>query len=286
MRFRNASDQAQSRIDLHALEREGYFASSQAQSFMATGVSSGGAALGLESVHHLDLSGSGQSGFSATLFRDTINQRYVLAIRGTEPTLAQFLQDIIEADIHGIATNGIAGPQFADLLIYVRQLSTAGGQPVTFSDDEVRQLARLRGSDSYLDPVIRRVVSHSIEEMRAQFTGIVGAGGASAPALLGDAPFVAVGHSLGGHLANLAGAYLGSRVSQVATFNAPGFSASRFAELLGVPLGPAAPTTNVEAFAGIELTAGFRGHPGTRQAGASPMPGIPNQQSPGAPCPA
>ncbi|HQZ36682.1 MAG TPA: hypothetical protein PK020_19800, partial [Ilumatobacteraceae bacterium] len=186
----------------------------------------------------------------------------VLAIRGTDFP-SGLVDDVIDADLSGIALSGIAGSQFADLLIYIRQLSAPGGQAVTFSDEEVRQLARLRNSDNYYDPRWQTYLPRPIEELRAQFAGIVGIGEPGEAALLGDAPFVVVGHSLGGHLASLAGAYLGSRITEVVTFNAPGFSAGRFAELLGVPLGNTSPTTNIEALAGIELTAGWRGHTGT-----------------------
>lgn len=276
MRFRNPGDNNFWRQDLTNNSLGGYFAPSQAARLLPPAGSTNGASLGCVVVHQIDLSAFGQWGFSATLLRDTINQRYVLAIRGTEPS--GVFQDIVVADLFGIFADGIAGQQFADLLVYVKQLSTAGGELVVFSDDEIRHLARLTRTDIYWDASARANRARPFDELRAQFAGIVGIGEPGQAALLGDAPFAVVGHSLGGHLASLAGAYLGSRVTEVVTFNAPGFSAGRLAEVLGVPLGNTPPTTNVEAFAGIEVTAGFRGHTGmpvevfTENQGAVPNP--------------
>lgn len=232
VRFRNVRNALDSRDDLSNEELRGYFAASQSSSLLSSDAASGGANLGYEGLHHVDISGSGPSGFSATLFRDTVGQRYVLAIRGTDFP-SGLVDDVIDADLSGIALSGIAGSQFADLLIYIRQLSAPGGQAVTFSDEEVRQLARLRNSDNYYDPRWQTYLPRPIEELRAQFAGIVGIGEPGEAALLGDAPFVVVGHSLGGHLASLAGAYLGSRITEVVTFNAPGFIAGRFAGCSG-----------------------------------------------------
>ncbi len=147
-------------------ERGGEFSSSQAQRLLAVPSPTAEAPLGCTFLHQIDLSAVGQSGFSATLIQDTVSGRFILAVRGTEFP-RDIAQDVVDADVFGIAAGGgVAGPQFADLLIYVRQLSTAGGQPVVFTDDEVRHLARLRRTDTYYDFGLRIDVPRTIEELR------------------------------------------------------------------------------------------------------------------------
>lgn len=78
VRLRNPSNQADVRLDLTDSELDGRFSSSQAERLLPPAGAADAASLGFTVLHQVDLSALGyQSGFSAMLFRDTINLKTV-----------------------------------------------------------------------------------------------------------------------------------------------------------------------------------------------------------------
>lgn len=55
------------------------------------------------------------TGFSATVFWDKIDEKYVLAIRGTETDIQGAYSDVLNADLLGIGGRGFAVNQAIDL---------------------------------------------------------------------------------------------------------------------------------------------------------------------------
>ncbi len=177
------------------------------------------------------------NGFSATLFeRD--GKRY-LAVRGTERT---DVQDIL-ADYDLATSTGVAAKQSIALFNYVQRLKGVMGQPVG-------QL-EWNGLHYTLNP-----------------TGAVG---------LLDIPLTeqitVTGHSLGGHLAMVFGRLFPQQVSQIYTYNAPGFidsSANSFFAQIDAVLGRTgstfsdAKTVNLYG-SGLTIIAGLSDDHGTPQ---------------------
>lgn len=79
----------------------------------------------------------GSSGFSATLFHNTITGEYVFANRGTAGGL-----DLYE-DAWGIVLRGMAGTQIIDMYRYYKQLTTTAGQAVQYSGTELSILGAI-----------------------------------------------------------------------------------------------------------------------------------------------
>jgi hypothetical protein len=134
------------------------------------------------------------SGLSATLFFDTIDQKHVLAIRGTEFGGLGIFNDVLSADLMGIGATGFASEQGADLYRYWKRLITPKGQEVSYSLTEMTQLYMLENASSLiLGPIIG---SAAFILFQNTFNDDIGLG-------LVD-PYEEVnvtGHSLGGHLA-------------------------------------------------------------------------------------
>lgn len=66
------------------------------------------------------------SGFSGTLFRNTVTGEYTFALRGTQPS--EFVDDIIFADFLGIVVEGWAQEQIAEMNAYFERLITPVSQ--------------------------------------------------------------------------------------------------------------------------------------------------------------
>jgi Ca2+-binding RTX toxin-like protein len=129
------------------------------------------------------------SGFSATVFQDAQGKRYV-AIRGTQ---LSDVMDLIEDS--ALAISGTAGRQIIALYNYVQRLKGA-------KNESVSQMEWNELSSSYvLNPT--------------------GATGLLDTPLSGEIDIV--GHSLGGHLAIAFGRLFPGNVTQIYTYNAPGF---------------------------------------------------------------
>src|SRR3990172_8194587 len=134
------------------------------------------------------------TGFSASVFFNRSNNRYVLGIRGTED-----LADILE-DVRRIGVQGFAGDQFVALYRYYRKLTTAPGQPVSYSDSEVALLNSIRLRVLVNPAVLSGVFGRS--RFRAELAADVGISpldGSGASVLPRGAPLTVTGHSLGGH---------------------------------------------------------------------------------------
>ncbi|MEW8227865.1 MAG: calcium-binding protein [Candidatus Thiodiazotropha endolucinida] len=173
-----------------------------------------------EVVHHQP---DTDSGFSATLFRNTdgsMDQPYVLAIRGTDG-----YRDLVITDGSDIVVDGLALDQIVDLWNYWKQLTTPQGETfvgsrlVTLADETAALAAAKLGqfvpgfnmaADAYLEwlysrddiiidngPLGERV--RTIEPVmpapgNTEFSGVL-----SNPLTAGELAAV-TGHSLGGHL--------------------------------------------------------------------------------------
>ncbi|MEW8203419.1 MAG: hypothetical protein AB2764_15070 [Candidatus Thiodiazotropha endolucinida] len=173
-----------------------------------------------EVVHHQP---DTNSGFSATLFRNTdgsMDQPYVLAIRGTDG-----YRDLVITDGSDIVVDGLALDQIVDLWNYWKQLTTPQGETfvgsrlVTLADETTALAAAKLGqivpgfnmaADAYLEWLYSRddiIIDNGPlgERVRTiqpvipapgdpEFTGVL-----SNPLTAGELAAV-TGHSLGGHL--------------------------------------------------------------------------------------
>ena len=75
------------------------------------------------------------SGFSATVFQyigkdigDLKNGQYVFAVRGTEPSGSQLIDDLLDADFANIGYEGFSLKQALDLYNYQKSLVTTYGE--------------------------------------------------------------------------------------------------------------------------------------------------------------
>lgn len=164
-------------------------------------------------------------GFSATLFKDKSNaNRLVLSFAGTEFE-TDALRDGLVTDAQ-IGIVGYAKPQALALYRYVKQLQTAGGAPVNYSEAELRRLYQLDGS-SFLS-VSGILLFDAFKAKLLADKGIEG--GIGGAALMGPGQEVDIaGHSLGGHLAMLAQRLFPNTFDDVITVNAVAFYAPPFA---------------------------------------------------------
>ncbi|MBQ0713509.1 MAG: cadherin-like domain-containing protein [Porticoccus sp.] len=154
------------------------------------------------------------TGFSATLFRDTENNNQaVLAIRGTEPS--QFVGPDGAADLE-IINSGIAFNQAISLYNYVNSLREGTQKQVALKSIDGLAGVPPQGIDVlYSSPQGQGVVSYYYIEEVAPIQG---------SGILADGEQIVVsGHSLGGHLAALASALFPDIVAEVYTYNAPGY---------------------------------------------------------------
>ena len=130
-----------------------------------------------------------------------------LAIRGTQPDdITDWIADF------GIATYGIARAQTVDLYRYWRKLTTPAGSPVLYSQQEINFLAGL--TQASLSPV-SNITSYT--QLLASLNTDRGLG------VLGASErVVVVGHSLGGHLAQMFAQMFPMAVESLYTFNGAG----------------------------------------------------------------
>ena len=157
------------------------------------------------------------SGFSATVFWDKIDQKHVIAFRGTETDIQGIYSDVLNADILGIGGRGFAVDQAIDLYRYWRQLTTPAGQSVNYSLTELWQLYALKMASAF---AVSGIADASFLFWQQTFGGDVGL--LDEP-LDAGASVTAVGHSLGGHLAMLFARFFPSNAEAVVTLNAPDF---------------------------------------------------------------
>ena len=150
------------------------------------------------------------SGFSATLFQriDTDPESglkagdYVFAIRGTKDRAD------VAADFGDIGGDGIAIAQGVDLLNFLNRLTVRAGDPLYEYDI----------SESYLPFALFRIPIGILGSVSVTQSGV-----ATQDGLLAGKPFAVSGHSLGGHLALIASRLKPAQVTDVYTYNAPGF---------------------------------------------------------------
>jgi trimeric autotransporter adhesin len=202
------------------------------------------------------------TGFSATLFFDKIDNKKVLALRGTEFTqgLVQIVTDFAVADALGIAGAGFANFQAIQLYRYVKELTTAGGVAVQYSDDDVAKMAMMFFAKQIelATVVLPQGTAHDIAVWASQQAGFSsifsdlandkGVGTGAALLQPGDKVDV-TGHSLGGHLALLFARMFPQYTDQVVTLNAPTFYATgdAFLTSIGFPPGSGSNITRLEA---------------------------------------
>ncbi|HQT09097.1 MAG TPA: hypothetical protein PK060_17925, partial [Polaromonas sp.] len=165
-------------------------------------------------------------GFSATLFQDKSNpNRLVLGFSGTEFE-TDALRDGLVTDAQ-IGIVGYAKPQALAMYRYVRQLQTAGGAAVEYSEADLRSLYLLDGN-SFSQLGGTDVLFDAFKTQLRADRGVEG--GVDGVALMGPGQEIDLaGHSLGGHLAMLAQRLFPGAFDDVITVNAVAFYAPPFA---------------------------------------------------------
>lgn len=173
------------------------------------------------------------TGFNATLFEDKQTGKKVLAMRGTEFSW-QIGADVVVADALGIGVAGFANLQAVQLYRYVKQLTTAGGQTVQYSDEDIVKIYMLANAPALeaATLILPQGTVHDIAvwiSQQAGFSDLMTALGNDKGIGTGDALIAAnekidiTGHSLGGHLALTFARMFPEHTDQVVTLNAPTF---------------------------------------------------------------
>lgn len=121
-----------SELQLDAYDKPSRFAANQADTFTDP-------ATGYSFIHQRP---NTTSGFSATVFASNVEVGYTIAVRGTEPANNPG-SDLLEADGLGVVLSGEAKLQTFDAYRYYKQLSTAAGQAVTYTQQELASMALL-----------------------------------------------------------------------------------------------------------------------------------------------
>ncbi len=164
---------------------------------------------------------STSTGFEAIVFYDKLENKHVLAIRGSE----QVIQDFLWADIFvGIGPNGIANHQAVDLYRYWKKATTTksttvDGNPVIYSDEELLKLLALWNGNSVWQNIDKEslVFKNFADELRSDV------GVATGDHRLYSTSVVDVtGHSLGGNLVYGFASMFPDNVGQAVTINGPG----------------------------------------------------------------
>jgi hypothetical protein len=196
------------------------------------------------------------NGFSAAVFQDKNGQK-VLALRGTEVELGgQLLTDLLNTDGLSIGGNGFANNQAVEMVRYYRRLTTVGGQPVTYTNDQAWQLFAMKNSlvvpAAAAMPVLVPVLAASFAAFKAELqadTGIVVAGKPGESVLSVSDKLDVTGHSLGGHLALLFARIFPQATNEVVTLNAPGLfgRGDDFLTNIGYPPSDRSKITRIEA---------------------------------------
>lgn len=156
--------------------------------------------------------GNDPEGFAATFFQRTNSDgsiEKVLAIRGTEPDFS-LSGDLLKADIGQIGFLGLALGQAVSMVNYIRRLQAPDGSAVQ----------QLEWHTSTTQPT---GLSVALPDGKGwlYFTDTTTRPGLG---LINSGEKITVtGHSLGGHLAGLAGRLFPDLVKEAYTYNAPGF---------------------------------------------------------------
>lgn len=189
------------------------------------------------------------NGFSGTVFQDKQTGKYIFAVRGTELDKGGVYgaADLV-ADLH-IGTAGYSLDQATSMYRYWKQLTTAGGVAVNYSEAEILKLYAV--SKGIFDLLTIGVGAVDYVNFRATVLGDKGISAGQTPgtALIGYSEKVDVtGHSLGGHLALLFSRFFPSNIGDVVTLNAPGFfPGSSLLTAIGIAPFNAEKITRIEA---------------------------------------
>ena len=212
------------------------------------------------------------NGTSATVFRSNANGSYTIAVRGTEPD-APFFTDVLQ-DIVGVVAAGKAKVQLIEAFRYYKQLTTAAGETVTYSETEVNMLSAVLLSGTPLTGGLE-----SIFAAISAFTALTANDKGLGKLIPDGATINFAGHSLGGHvaylLADLVSLTSGGThpLGDVMTYNAPGenFLMYEWKNWLGLPTSDHSGLIGSKHLAfygdgGLNVTAGLGQVIGTREA--------------------
>ncbi|MEW8009676.1 MAG: calcium-binding protein [Candidatus Thiodiazotropha sp.] len=202
-------------------------------------------------IHHwriADHQPDTSSGFSATLFErlgdgGVGTGEYALAMRGTLGVV-----DISE-DLYGVAGQGIAREQAADLYRYYRRLTTPSGASVEYTIQEILMLTALESGS--FSPLTTSVAYLEVLARTSLDTGLGELGT--------NARIDITGHSLGGHLAMLFSVMFPEAVNHVYTYNGAGLGGigAEILDLAGYNgVIPSHQVTNIVSDQGVDITAG------------------------------
>ena len=151
------------------------------------------------------------SGFSGALFYDTVENKYVMALRGTEFELSpDVFPDLFLTDLGDIGADGLATRQIIDMYNWFLELTTQAGETIR----------RIDYTPTDLPFTAAELFTPSSFELVD--TGVV----AATDGELVGKTFDVTGHSLGGHLALAMSHLAPSSVQDVYTYNAVGFDPS------------------------------------------------------------
>jgi hypothetical protein len=163
------------------------------------------------------------NGFSASLFLEKKEFGVkVLALRGTEfdRGLNQIGTDLLKEDLAGIGVAGYASWQGVAMYRYWKQLNTVGGQPVSYTQEELETVYLVqRGT------LIALPLGEDFNQFKAALLNDKGvdSGVAGQPVIQPGEKVNVTGHSLGGHLALMFARFFPDSVNEVVTLNAPTF---------------------------------------------------------------
>ena len=197
------------------------------------------------------------NGFSAAVFQERETGRKIFAMRGTEVPVFpdQTWFDLIVSD-GSIGANGFANNQAVELIRYYRRLTTIGGQPVNYTEEQKWQLFAIANSLLVTAAVVVPFLSPTLQSSYDAFKqtlasdkGIVSPISPSGAVLSTSDVMDITGHSLGGHLAILFARFFPAATNEVVTLNAPGFfpQGNLFLTNLGYPPANNEAITRLEA---------------------------------------
>ncbi len=206
-------DSLKSQLAFDSYNVDNKFSNEQANIFVNAGT-------GYAFVNHLK---NTASGFSASVFSSNESSEYTIAVRGTEPILDQFGEDLLSADGFGVVLSGQAIEQLIDAYRYYKQLTSTPSSDI-YSEAEISKLVQLYAQTPEVifsgSGIEGKIILFENELREDSGLDKIPAGNT----------INFTGHSLGGHVAALLAEMIAQfegagNIGDIVTYNAPGFDA-------------------------------------------------------------